>query len=84
MSANLEPDSSEKSSVGESFFKELKGSCSARKPNTSAYGFMSRDNRCSEVFVWGSNSSFQLGEAGADRHMCPKLANSFSDVESVR
>lgn len=35
------------------------------------------------IYVWGSNSSYQLGETGLDRMMLPKLATSFSDVDSV-
>jgi alpha-tubulin suppressor-like RCC1 family protein len=44
------------------------------------------NNKTSEVYVWGSNSSYQLGmgDTGLDRMMLPKLATSFSDVDSVR
>lgn len=45
---------------------------------------LTRENKISEVYVWGSNSSFQLGETGLDRIMLPKLATSFSDVDLVR
>lgn len=45
---------------------------------------INRDNKISEVYVWGSNSSYQLGETGLDRMMLPKLAPSFSDIDCVR
>ncbi|ODM97024.1 putative E3 ubiquitin-protein ligase HERC1 [Orchesella cincta] len=46
--------------------------CSLRKETVSA-----------QVFVWGSNSSYQLGEAGPDRVLMPRLATTFADIESV-
>lgn len=35
------------------------------------------------VYVWGSNSSYQLGEAGPDRILHPRKATTFADIESV-
>lgn len=37
----------------------------------------------SMVYVWGSNSSYQLGEAGPDRILHPRKATTFADIESV-
>lgn len=42
-----------------------------------------RNYKVSEVFVWGSNSSYQLGESGPDRVLTPRRAANFSDVENV-
>lgn len=56
------------------------------KTNPGEFGIppLIRDSKTSEVYVWGSNSSFQLGETGLERVMLPKLANSFTDVDFVR
>jgi len=84
MCSNMESESGEiKFSVGENVYKDHKGVTVARKHSTSSYTCSMRENRTSEVFAWGSNSSYQLGEAGPDRLMSPKLANTFTDVESV-
>ncbi|CAG7693965.1 unnamed protein product, partial [Allacma fusca] len=42
-----------------------------------------RHQKLSEVFVWGSNSSYQLGESGPDRVLTPRRAANFCDVENI-
>ncbi|CAL8069477.1 unnamed protein product [Orchesella dallaii] len=59
--------------------------CSGRaSSSTSAHNCSLRKETVSaEVYVWGSNSSYQLGEAGPDRVLMPRLATTFADIESV-
>lgn len=57
---------------------------SASATNTQEYPVRGlRNYKVSEVFVWGSNSSYQLGESGPDRVLAPRRAANFSDVENV-
>ena len=36
-----------------------------------------------EVYVWGSNSSYQLAEGNQEKILQPKLATAFSNVQQV-
>lgn len=59
-----------------------KKSAASKSSNTAIPKLRSRSLGC-EVFVWGSNSSNQLGEGLKDKLVDPKLSEVFQDVVKV-